>query len=420
MLLTLGEKQLTSISEADGRVNAWVGSVRSGKTIASLLRFLLQVALLAESPQSGEVVIVGRTRDSVWRNVIAPMQDPALFDDVAAEVKGNYGAPSVEILGRRCYVMGASDNKAEPVLRGLTVLLAYVDEVTTLPEQFFSQLLARMSPPGATMFATTNPDHPYHWFRVKYLLRTPSEGDHALKDWRVWSFILDDNPGLSESYKNSLKSELTGLWYERFVMGRWVAGSGAVFDGWDADKHTGIPGHIVRTLALGVDYGTTNPTAAVLLGLDDHGVLWALDEWRTADRRMQGTTLADVVDALVPWSKKVCKDNYWPPPEHWIADPSAADLRTQLSSVGVYAAPGNNDVTYGLRTMASLFGQQQLRIATSCTALLKELPGYSWDEKASLGGEDKPIKKSDHSIDALRYALVTTETLWRRHVRSPE
>ncbi|MDK7160647.1 hypothetical protein QP415_12415, partial [Pauljensenia sp. UMB3104] len=83
-----------------------------------------------------------------------------------------------------------------------------------------------------------------------------------------------DNPALSEEYKESLKAEYTGLWYKRFILGQWVAAEGAVYDMWNPTEHV-IPWEnippIRQTLAVGMDYGTTNPTDAVMLalGVDD-------------------------------------------------------------------------------------------------------------------------------------------------------
>ncbi|WP_328673156.1 hypothetical protein [Streptomyces sp. NBC_00328] len=31
-------------------------------------------------------------------------------------------------------------------------------------------------------------------------------------------------------------------------------------------------------------------------------------------------------------------------------------------------------------------------------------------------GEDKPLKQDDHSVDALRYTIKTTQHIWRPHV----
>ena len=32
--------------------------------------------------------------------------------------------------------------------------------------------------------------------------------------------------------------------------------------------------------------------------------------------------------------------------------------------------------------------------------------GYSWDPKAQARGEDKPIKRDDHAVDAERYGVM--------------
>ncbi|HEY1740909.1 MAG TPA: PBSX family phage terminase large subunit, partial [Acidimicrobiia bacterium] len=80
--------QINSVRESNGRVNIWEGSIRSGKTIASLVKWLI---FCADAPGSGELVIIGRTRDSAWRNVVAPLQDVGLFGPYSKHIVGNYG-----------------------------------------------------------------------------------------------------------------------------------------------------------------------------------------------------------------------------------------------------------------------------------------------------------------------------------------
>ena len=165
--LPVSPKQARSIARANARVNLWHGSIRSGKTFASTLRWL---TFLANPPRGGQLVMVGRTRDSVARNVIDPLQDPDIYGpQIADQVKYTSGAPFANILGHRVYVLGASDSKAEKTIRGLTLAGAYVDEATVLHEEFFTQLTGRMSVPKAQLFATTNPDSPSHWLKKKYI-----------------------------------------------------------------------------------------------------------------------------------------------------------------------------------------------------------------------------------------------------------
>jgi hypothetical protein len=55
-------------------------------------------------------------------------------------------------------------------------------------------------------------------------------------------------------------------------------------------------------------------------------------------------------------------------------------------------------------------------IHRSCRELLKEMDSYTWDPKAALDGHDAPLKQNDHGMDALRYALMTTRSIWHHQL----
>jgi PBSX family phage terminase large subunit len=421
--LPISEKQARSIREATGRVNIWEGAIRSAKTIASLIRFLIFVAT---APWGGQLVVIARTRDTAARNVFAPLMDPLLFGPIAKQISYTAGAPTARILGRTVYVIGASDAKAEKVLRGLTVAGAYVDEVTVIPEEFFTQLLGRMSVPGAQLFGTTNPDNPAHWLKRKFLDRLAQ-----LPDWRSWHFVLADNPSLTAEYIASISREFTGLWYRRFILGEWVAAEGAIFDMWDPTTHIldweKLP-QMTRLLGVGVDYGTTNATAGLLLGMahqfDKYGSrndskLYLIDEYRydpgTAQQRKTNEQLSAGLRSWMRSDHLPYKTHL--EPEWLILDPAAASFKVQLQVDGVpNVIAADNSVSYGIGTMASLLSSGHLFTSTKTPGFNQEAPGYSWDPKFSLKGEDKPIKVADHSLDAGRYAVTTTESIWREFV----
>ncbi|MFE6742317.1 terminase large subunit domain-containing protein [Streptomyces tubercidicus] len=247
--LPLSRKQLRSVVQASARINLWHGAVRSGKTIASLLAWLLAVA---EAPPSGLILVVGRSLQTIERNVFEPLADPSLFGPVAAQVRHTRGATTATVLGRTVHLIGAADARAEGRLRGLTASLAYVDEATLLPEGFWVQLLARLSVPGARLLATTNPDSPRHWLKAGYLDRA-----HEL-DLKAWHFRLDDNPSLSADYVAALAAEYVGLWKRRMIDGAWVVAEGAVFDTYDEQQHVVDVLPQMRRHWLGIDYGTSN------------------------------------------------------------------------------------------------------------------------------------------------------------------
>lgn len=383
------EKQLDSIVNSDARLNFWQGAVRSGKTIASIVRWL---DFIASGPQ-GDLLMVGKTERTLKRNVLDTMAQilgPKRF-------KYNKGEGEVYVCGRRIYVVGANDERAEGKIRGMTLAGAYGDEVTLWPEAFFKMLLSRLSVPGAKFFGTTNPDSPYHWLKREYL----EKPDLNLKSWH---FLLEDNPNLDPEYVESLKKEYTGLWYKRFILGMWVQAEGAVYDMWDEDRHVvdEVPTpHEARLIYCGVDYGTTNPCAFLLISLADD--TWYVHREYYHDSRAVGRQKTDA-----EYSRDLAEflgDLKTRVPV--VIDPSAASFKEQLQSDGFIVWEADNSVLDGIRAVATLLNEGRLKVHRSCQNLIREFSAYVWDEKAQKRGEDKPLKENDHALDALRYVIWT-------------
>lgn len=412
----LSPRQVDFLANSNARVNITTGAIRSGKTMSSLLRWLIYVA---HAPQGGELVMVGKTQHTVGRNMILPLQDPLLFGDLASQTHYTPGAPTATILGRRVHVLGANDVRAESKLRGMTCSGALVDEATLIPQVFFTQLLGRMSVPGSQLFATSNPDNPSHWLRKDFILR------ETQLDLRHWHFTLDDNPSLTEKYRADIAAEFVGLWYRRMVLGEWVAAEGAIYDMWDPSVHVvDILPPIHTWLGIGLDYGTTAPTAGLLLGMSSKGggdsgqepCLFLVDEFRW-DSRQRHRQLTDVELSrhLRDWLSQVRFPGTHlrgPQPQYLFIDPSAASLKVQCHQDGWNVADADNSVLDGIRLVSSLLARRRLKVSRSCQGWIDEIGGYSWDDRAALLGVDKPVKADDHSLDAGRYAATSSQGLW--------
>lgn len=418
----MSPKQIRSVveSQTTPQIALWHGAVSSGKTVASLLAFLIAVST---APSHGLIVVIGKTKDTIARNLIEALQSPTLFGPLAAHVHHTRGSNVAIILGRTVHLVGANDAKSESKIRGATIALAYVDEATLIPRGFWMMLLSRLRVPGAKLFATTNPDGPAHWLRKDFLLRRnePAIG------LRSWKFTLDDNPSLTVEYIDRLKAQYVGLWHRRFILGDWCLAEGAVYDMWNPKQHVvdTLP-TIERWIGMGIDYGTTNPFAALLLGIGrDNGRarLYLTNEWRydskreTAARKLTDVEyskrvrdwLADLPHPQAPTVRGIR-------PEWTIVDPSAASFVTQLHRDGLTPTLAHNEVIPGIRQFGSLLATDQLRVHSSCTGLINEVPGYSWDPDKAEKGEDAPIKVDDHSLDSGRYVIHTTEAVWRPYL----
>lgn len=396
--------QYASITDSNAVVNLWTGAVGSGKTVASLWRWLLYVS---RAPYGGDLVVVGRTRDSIARNVFGAgaYGDPTVFGPFVHQIDYTPGAPTATMLGRKVHILGASDVRSEAVLRGMNCAGAYVDETTLVSQDFWLQLIQRLRVAGAKVFATTNPEGPQHWLKRGVIDKAEEHGH------RVFQFTIHDNPMLPPDYYPRLMRELTGLWRRRMIDGEWCVAEGSVYEMWMPGRHViagaDVP-KIARVLCVGIDHGQNHPTRGYLLGISAEPVprLIVLDEWAPT----QGLSDAHLSASLRAW---LAARPQWVP--EWVyVDPAALSFRTQLFNDGFNnVASAHNAVLPGIRTVGSLLAIDKLVICDACVHLVEKLPGYAWDPKATNRGEDKPIKAHDDEADALRYAIYSTRTLWR-------
>lgn len=433
----LSGKGLRSYSLSKSQINIWEGSVRSSKTIGSLLRW---IDFVRNGPP-GPLLMVGKTERTLRRNIL----------DVLVDMLGprrcrfNSGTAELHLLDRKIYCVGANDERAQDKIRGLTLAGAYVDEISTVPESFFAMLMTRFSVEGAQLFGTTNPEGPRHWLKLNWLdraclwltgpgeliVRPPDpdalDGTGPMRLHR-FSFRLADNPTLPAGYIDMVLRQYTGLWRRRYIDGEWVAADGVIYDSFDPDRHVvaDLP-PIVKWLSVGVDYGTSAPFAALLIGVGADNRLYVASEYRYDSAKHGGRSKTDgeYAAALYAWLDTILVPGSDPPiygirPQWTCVDPSAASFSVELWRGGqLRPYPAENSVIDGIRMVAGLFATDRLRIHASCTGLLDEIGGYVWDPKATEAGLDAPIKADDHSCDGLRYAISTTEAMWQQIVAKP-
>lgn len=374
------------------RINILDGSVRSGKTYSSLILWAMWIATM---PMDGRFLMVGRTLTTLKRNCLEPLQQLLGTNNMRYTIASKHAT----ILGHSVELEGANDAQAEGKIRGLTLNGAYMDEITLIPYDFFTMLLSRLSTEGAKFFGTTNPDSPRHWLKVKYL-------DAPGLDLYHKQFLLDDNTTLPAEYVLNLKKEYTGVFYKRFILGEWIAAEGAIYPMFDPRLHVREQAPELGMTWIAVDYGHTNPTCFLRLGVGKDGHIWVVDEYyHQADKTGSKSPRQYSAD-LVAFAKKYNRE-----PDCVIVDPAAEGFMLQLredSNLRIRA--GHNAVLEGIQLVSSALDADLIRIHPRCRFLIDELQGYAWDAKAQERGEDKPVKTADHACDALRYGLMEYET----------
>ena len=276
----LNPKQIDFMIADDKVINLLTGSVRSGKTYVSLLKWAIFVATM---PENSEFLMTGKTITSLKRNCLGLLQD-LVGKNFTYSISQKMGM----LFGRKIWLEGANDERAESKIRGMTLAGAYVDELTQIPFEFYSMLLSRLSVKNAKLYATTNPDSPNHW--VKELII-----DNEEIEKKIWNFNFDDNEILkreNEDYFNNLKQQyqsMGGVFYERFILGLWVMAEGLIYKQFANNPELFIKDEAVDKkgnkinfliISIGIDYGATKgQTTFKCTGITPYfKEVWCLDE----------------------------------------------------------------------------------------------------------------------------------------------
>lgn len=407
---TFSPKALDFLANSDARINILHGSVRSGKTIDCSVRWLMYL----QSGPPGDLVMLGKTIATLQRNVLND-----LFDIVGPKnyrwrdrVRGE-----LELLGRRVYCYGASNEEAESKIRGATFAGAYCDECNLYPQSVWQQLMARLSVKGAQCFCNCNPDSPYHWFYTDYIT------NDDLTDKKIWHFTMDDNPNLDPEYVEALKRAYRGVWYDRMIRGLWVAAEGRIYDMFDPKIHmvdtlSMLPRTSSGSLSAGIawyvgcDYGTASVMSWGLYARVKNGskiqYYKVREFYYDAEQQRMQKTDSEFADMFSSWLESSLPAGL---SRHAVrvvyCDPSAVSWKVELARRGYRVLNADNDVINGIRVVASSLSLGEFFIDKSCKNTETEYANYTWDRQAQLKGLDKPVKFKDHTCDTDRYVIYT-------------
>lgn len=370
------------------RINLLSGSVRSGKTWISLVLWAFWVATM---PKEKNYLMTAKSLTTLKRNVL----------DLLTELVGeknfifSIAQKQAYLFGRKIYLEGANDARAESKIRGMTLQGAYCDELTLYGEDFFTMMLSRLSESNAKLFATTNPDTPMHWLNKKYIERR-----HEL-NMLLMTFLIDDNTFLDTKYVEELKKEYVGVFYDRFIKGEWIVAEGLVYDFFQSKKDT-----IIKTVDMNdynefyvsIDYGTINPCSMGLWGVNSEGAARIRESYFDSRKEGRQRTDEEHYQALVELVEDL-------PITRVIVDPSAASFIECIRRHGEFRVkPAINSVIDGIRITSSLLNAGMIRIDPSCKDCIREFGLYRWDEKKTA---DTVLKENDHAMDEVRYFCNT-------------
>lgn len=366
------------------------GAIRSGKTFIDNLLFIFELRRVAQMAKANhdkhpQYILAGASSDTINKNVIISCENQFGIN-FKLDRHGHYSLFGVDITPVSTKTLGGLAGA-----RGFTSYGAYVNEATLGVEPVFQEILQRCSIDGARVIADTNPDNPEHWFKKDYL-----DNDDPRTKMLKFHFTIDDNTHLSKRYIEGIKARTpSGMFYDRSIRGLWVTGEGVVYRDFDQRTMTidrkDLPDNL--TYSAGIDWGYDHPTAIEVIGRDDKGNYYLVDEAYGQFKQ---------VDPYWIGKAKAFQQKYGYQMPFW-ADTARTEHISNFNQHRINTKYGYKNILDGVEKVAGLIKQHKFYVVKDAAPnFTNEIYQYIWDEKTGM-----PKKENDHAQDAVRYCIAT-------------
>lgn len=367
------------------------GAVRSGKTSIMMWAF---VRWAMENFSGQRFGVCGRTVDSCTKNIIVPFTAMSLAKERYI-IRWRRGDKVMEVrrgaVTNYFEVFGGKDEASYTLVQGRTLAGVLLDEVVLMPESFVNQALARCSVDGSRIWFSCNPGSPQHWFYKNWI-----EGS-AQRNALYLHFNMRDNPALSDSILARYEAMYSGVFYDRYILGKWVLAEGLIYpmfgDSCVVDEEPGTEGEYY----ISCDYGTLNPFSAQLWHWDGKTATCLREYYYSGRETQRNKTDEEYCTEIGRLAGNL-------PIRSIVVDPSAASFIEVLRRKQYIVRKAKNEVLNGIMLTARYLQDGTIKIHQRCKNSIREFGLYRWDDKAT---EDRPIKENDHAMDSIRYFAFT-------------
>lgn len=187
---------------------------------------------------------------------------------------------------------------------------------------------------------------------------------------------------------------------------------GLIYPDFNHERHmTSYPDKDIRDIFfIGIDIGWTNPTAILLMKEDINHNVYVLDEIQDVSLDAPGIS-RQIQSILIRNDVKKTDISSFiiDPASRKTESTSTMSMFDQLVEEGWPLVSGNNDVLAGISRVTRLLKENKLFFTNKCEKLRQEIEEYHWKEVPEDSDQDRnrPFKVKDHSLDALRYVVMS-------------
>lgn len=358
---------------ATKRIVVEQGGTRSGKTYNIILFFVIK--LLKES---GKVFTICRAslpslKGSVMRDFFEILSKMELYEEVHHNKTEN-----TYWLNENLVEFVSVDQPQK--IRGRKRDYLFINEANELTYDSWMQLAFRTE---EMIVIDYNPSDEYNWIYDQVLTRDDCE-------FHITTY--KDNPFLPAELITEIERlrEADENYWQVYGLGQRGRSGELIYTHWQVIHEEDFPKN--SEIIYGLDFGYVNPSAMVKVAIHEGAVY--VDEMMY-ETKLTTTDLVNRIrgEGIGRYEEIFCDT----------ADPAAIE---ELVRAKLNAKPSHKDVLEGIMKIKSM----PLRITARSANVLKEIRNYKW--KTDKDGKilEEVVKFSDHSLDALRYAVFTKLT----------
>jgi hypothetical protein len=248
----------------------------------------------------------------------------------------------------------------------------------------------------------------------------------------------DNAQNLEPDYIATLEATYRGKMRDRYLLGKWVAFEGTVYDEFDDNLHV-VPHSFIEqhvnaftqegyepALLEGYDLGITEPSCYLLGITDPDGITYLVDGFyeRNMGVEQQAALIHQARETYAP-RMDMSTQYVWGDPQ--AAKRTSMAMATVGDSVfemfrkqGIHMQRANNNIMNGiLKVKARLYVRQTMLnpftqgygcpmvfFSDRLSFLRNEIISYRWRRGRQDQSEDKPVDADNHAMDVLRYMFT--------------
>ena len=381
----------------------------SGKSKTSLQEIFMRAL---ESPK-GTGLLTAPTLQQLKRTTLK-----TFFQEVCPPpLVESYNKSDGEIRLQNGFTFYTIPSDDEEKLRSINAGLVHMEEASGIKRSIYDQLLTRIRDPFVKnkLFAVcSNPD--LGWIKEVFVDNDKRKNhlhpEHEDFNEHITTFIWETklNKFLPPDFIEINSKGKPDWWIKRYLKGSFEHSEGMVYPNFanTTVEPFDIPSHWERFVAL--DHGLRNPTAVPFGAIDpDKGIVYIYDEYYEPNR-----TVPEHVKHIKPKVEAIPLGRL----RFMVIDPSAKNksdpingksVQSLYAEYGLFFMEANNSIEAGLLKVNSYINNGKLKVFNTCVNTIKEglnykFPEVTMDNEKNL--DEKPLKRGDHAMDALRYALM--------------